>query len=111
MVNLLKYRDVAEYLDETRACSGRDAYKTYSMTALRKIREVGGQPVWMGKVAGCVIVPDGEDWDDVLLVRYPSVEAFRKMLADPEYRKATLHRTAALEDARLIATLETDFAQ
>lgn len=108
MVNLLKFRETAKYRDETKPCSGRDAYKIYSLTAIKKVREVGGQPIWMGNVTGCVIAPDGEDWDDVLLVRYPSISAFKAMLADPEYQKCTFHRTAALENARLIATLETD---
>ena len=42
--------------------------------------------------------------DELLLVRYPSKAAFLSMLADPEYRAATEHRTAALADSRLIAT-------
>jgi hypothetical protein len=36
------------------------------------------------------------------------IAAFQKMLADSEYQKATYHRSAALDDARLVATLETD---
>jgi uncharacterized protein (DUF1330 family) len=111
MVNLLKFKEVASYRDETKPCSGREAYRTYSLTAIKKVKEVGGQPIWMGNVAGCVIAPDGEDWDDVLLVKYPCIGAFRKMLADPEYQKCTFHRTAALDNARLIATLEADVAE
>ena len=38
------------------------------------------------------------------VVRTPSKAAFLSMLADPEYRAATEHRTAALADSRLIAT-------
>jgi uncharacterized protein (DUF1330 family) len=110
MVNLLKYKVAAEYRDGTTPCSGREAYKIYSATAIKKVREAGGEPIWMGSVAACVIAPQGEDWDDVLLVRYPSISAFKKMLADPEYRKATFHRTAALENARLVATLAAGIA-
>ena len=57
-------------------------------------------------VQGVVIAPEGEKWDDVLLVRYPSKQAFASMLADPEYREATQHRTAALQEARLVAMQE-----
>lgn len=110
MVNLLKFREKAGYRDERNSCSGREAYKTYSLTALTKVREVGGQPIWMGNVAACVIAPEGEDWDEVLLVKYPSIGAFRQMLADPEYQACTFHHTAALENARLIATLESGMA-
>ncbi len=48
----------------------------------------------------------GDRWEEVLLVRYPSKEAFASMLADPEYREATRHRTAALHEARLVAMEE-----
>lgn len=107
MVNLLKFREVADYQDEAARCSGREAYRTYSQTTIRKIKEVGGQLVWRGAAAASVIAPEGEEWDDVLLVKYPSIGAFKKMLADPEYQQCTHHRTAALENARLIATLES----
>ena len=39
-----------------------------------------------------------------MLVRYPSTTAFLSMLADPEYQAATVHRSAALADSRLIGT-------
>ncbi len=110
MVNLLKFRDMASYRDATSPCSGREAYQLYSRTAFRKVTEIGGQAIWRGNAAGCLIAPDGEEWDEVLLVRYPSIGAFREMLADPEYRQCTFHRTAALVDARLIATLESGVA-
>jgi uncharacterized protein (DUF1330 family) len=39
-----------------------------------------------------------------VLVEYPSVDAFRTMVADPAYAAVSIHRTAALDDSRLIAT-------
>ena len=63
--------------------------------------------VWKGKALAGVIAPEGEQWDDVLLVRYPSKDAFAAMLADPEYKEATRHRTAALREARLVAMQES----
>ena len=56
----------------------------------------------MANARVALIAPEQEHWDEVLLVRYPSPEAFLAMLADPEYRAATIHRTAALADSRLI---------
>jgi uncharacterized protein (DUF1330 family) len=106
MVNLLKFREDADYGDASISCTGREAYQTYSKTALRKVREVGGEPIWLGNVSGCLIAPDGEEWDQVLLVRYPSINAFKKMLKMPDYQESTVHRTAALIDSRLIATVE-----
>jgi hypothetical protein len=40
------------------------------------------------------------------LVKYPSVDAFMTILKMPDYLAATVHREAALEDSRLIATIE-----
>ena len=57
----------------------------------------------MANVQLALIAPEHEDWDELLLVHYPSPEAFLEMLADPDYQAATIHRTAALADSRLIA--------
>ena len=51
-----------------------------------------------------VIAPEGETWDEVLLVQYPFGQAFLNMVQMPDYQAATVHRTAALADSRLIAT-------
>jgi len=105
MINLLKFRDKARYPDGTISCSGREAYQAYAKIAAKTLAEIGGELFWRGPVHGCLIAPDGEAWDEALLIKYPSIEAFKKMLAMPEYQKGTVHRSAALEDSRLIATL------
>jgi uncharacterized protein (DUF1330 family) len=109
MLNLLRFRDQAVYPDGHGAepCTGAEAYHRYSQTAIRKITEVGGQPIWAGNVQGSVIAPPGEEWDEVLLVEYPSIGAFMDMIRQPDYQEAAVHRTAALEDARLICTVQT----
>ncbi len=106
MLNLLRYRDAAAYPDDSghSPCSGREAYKRYSRTALSKVQNVGGRVELMALAKAMLIAPAEEQWDEVLLVRYPSREAFLSMLADPEYQAATVHRTAALADSRLIGT-------
>jgi uncharacterized protein (DUF1330 family) len=106
MLNLLRYRDQAAYpADSGHApCTGREAYRRYAEVALQKIRELGGEPVLMAPVLARVIAPAGEEWDDLLLVRYPTLGALLSMIAMPDYRAATVHRLAALEDARLFVT-------
>ncbi|WLQ12928.1 DUF1330 domain-containing protein [Hahella aquimaris] len=106
MLNLLKFHDIAAYADASVRCSGREAYATYSQTALQTVREVGGELLWMGRAQASVIAPAGEKWDEVLLVRYPSIQAFHRMLSMPDYQACVIHRTAALADSRLIATTE-----
>ncbi|NMZ67650.1 Uncharacterized conserved protein, DUF1330 family [Pseudomonas peli] len=106
MLNLLRFQAQASYSSGSShiPCSGREAYARYSQTALRKVRGVGGEVQVMAAAQAALIAPEGEQWDELLLVRYPSKAAFLSMLADPEYRAATEHRTAALADSRLIAT-------
>lgn len=107
MLNLLRYREAADYSATSghSPCSGREAYKRYSRVALNKVQGVGGSVELMAQAQMALIAPDDEQWDDLLLVRYPSKAAFLGMLADPDYRAATVHRTAALADSRLIACL------
>ncbi len=103
MLNLLRFRETAKYDDAAQAsCSGRDAYKRYSQASLQTVAAVGGAVIFSGRAHAALIGPSAEVWHQVFLVRYPSVEAFLSMLAMPEYRAAVKHRTAALEDSRLI---------
>jgi uncharacterized protein (DUF1330 family) len=108
MLNLLRFRPQASYATTSNhaPCSGREAYARYSQTALRKVRGVGGEVQLMAAAQAALIAPADEQWDELLLVRYPSKAAFLSMLTDPEYRTATEHRTAALADSRLIATTQ-----
>ncbi|MFT4571264.1 MAG: hypothetical protein ACI8TX_001719 [Hyphomicrobiaceae bacterium] len=108
MLNLLRYREQAVYPDgfDAEPCTGRQAYQRYGEVAVERIATVGGEIVWMGTAKASVIAPEGEDWDDVVLVRYPSRSAFLEMIAQPEYLAAAPHRTASLDDSRLIATAQ-----
>ena len=109
MINLLRYRDRAAYPPDADAepCSGREAYQRYGMRVMPMVAEVGGHMVWMGNVKQTFIGPDGEHWDDAVLVHYPSRTAFLAMVTRPDYERASVHRTAALADSRLIATQQT----
>jgi uncharacterized protein (DUF1330 family) len=106
MLNLLRFREQAAYVDPAEACSGREAYKRYSRGSIRTINAVGGSVVFSGSTAQALIGPPGELWHQIFLVRYPSVAAFESMLAMPEYQAIVRHRTAALEDSRLVPIIE-----
>lgn len=111
MLNMLKFREKAEYKAEYLAAhpeaanrSGREAYEIYSKYSTPFMFAVGGQLVWMGDVASTLIGPGpGEEgWDRIFLVYYPSRDALKKMLTNPAYQATGFHRDAALEDSRLI---------
>ena len=52
------------------------------------------------------VIGDGAcpGWDAILIVEYPSPQAFLDMIADPEYLVVHEHRAAALQHGDLIAT-------
>jgi len=60
--------------------------------------------VYRGRVQSSLIAPEGEEWDTAVLVEYPSRQVLLNMLASEEYRAIVPHRTAAVQDSRLIAT-------
>jgi uncharacterized protein (DUF1330 family) len=106
MINLLRYRERAAYPEGSgfEPCSGREAYARYGEAVREHLDAVGGRPIWLGSVVGTVIAPEGETWDDAILVEYPSRKAFLEMVARPAYQAIAVHRSAALADSRLIAT-------
>lgn len=106
MINLLRYRERASYCEgfDAEPCSGREAYQRYGAVATQRVASVGGRLIWLGSAQHTVIGPEAERWDDAVLVEYPSRKAFLTMVSQPEYQAAVPHRSAALEDSRLIAT-------
>lgn len=108
MLNLLRFREKAEYPDQVSDLTGRQAYALYIEQATRHVHAIGGEVVMQGKAHAAIIAPEGEQWDEVLLVRYPSIEKFVAMVMNPDYQSFTVHRTAGLADARLIATVVTE---
>ena len=106
MLNMLRFRKMAEYPDERPKISGREAYAKYSAEAAKHVAKVGGSLVWFGEAQGSVIGPPDEHWDHIFLVRYPSIEKFIEMISSASYRAIVVHRSSALKDSRLIATVE-----
>jgi uncharacterized protein (DUF1330 family) len=107
MLNLNHYRERAVYeVDppggEDRDVSGREAYARYSAVAFRTLQRVGGGLVWHAQAPGLVIGDEANRCDEVLAVRYPSVQAFLELALDPEIMVALAHRSAGLERATII---------
>jgi uncharacterized protein (DUF1330 family) len=106
MLNLLKYREYADYPEagDTQSVTGREAYERYRRGVVPILQNIGARMLWMGQAHASLIAPESETWDDAFLVHYPSKEAFLRMIASREYKDIVMHRMAALEDSRLIAT-------
>jgi uncharacterized protein (DUF1330 family) len=106
MLNLLLYREVAEYPEghehHGKGWSGREAYKEYGRTSGPIFARVGGTILWRGRFETMVTGPDGERWHNGFVAQYPNAGAFFEMIKDPEYQLAVVNRTAALVDSRLV---------
>ena len=100
MLNLLAFRDMATDGKRT----GRQAYSDYSEAVAPLLAAAGGRVQWFADAHHALIAPPGEAWDEVLLVEYPSRDAFVGMIQSAAYSAIVHHRTAALRDSRLIAT-------
>ncbi len=110
MINLLKFRDVADYGDlpdpagDDGPSTGAEAYALYGSLAFPQVEAVGGTQFYGAAVHQTVIGPDDEDWDMVVIVEYAKRASFLEMVATPAYQACAHHRTAALENSRLIMT-------
>jgi len=105
MLNMLRFREKAQYDGQESELSGRDAYGLYGKQARAYLAKTNAEVVIMGPAHGTVIGPEDEHWDVVMFVRYPSIAAFVAMANDPEYAEIAKHREAALADSRLIPVL------
>lgn len=97
MVNLLKFKEKAEYSDGSEPeLSGRDAYLRYGAAVLDCLRAVGGKTIFSSAVTELLLGEVDELWDMVALAEYPSREAMRTMVASPAYQAIEKHRIAGL---------------
>ena len=111
MLNLIRFRKIADYsatpeLVPKAPISGEQAYQLYIEHTLPFLTESGGEILFMGEGGAFLIGPTNENWDAVLLVRQNSVNSFLAFESNQEYMKGIGHRTAALEDSRLLPMVE-----
>jgi uncharacterized protein (DUF1330 family) len=99
MLNLLKFKARAD----SGEASGEEAYRSYGDTAVAMIEERGGSVIWAGRADQILIGDPAQDWDQVLLVQYPSRAAFLDMITQPSYQEAHAHRESGLERTVVVA--------
>lgn len=106
MVNLLKFKDKAEYEDgRATELTGREAYALYGQAVSELLVKHGGGPVFGGRVTHLTIGVVEDLWDQVAIATYPSRAAMMEMIMSPEYRECSVHRTAGLEGQLNIETV------
>ena len=111
MLNLLRFREIADYsahpeLAPPAPISGAAAFDRYVAHTLPYLRDSGGELLFLGAGGEFLIGPAGERWDRAALVRQSSVQAFMAFASHAGYLAGLGHRTAALEDSRLLPLTE-----
>jgi uncharacterized protein (DUF1330 family) len=104
MVNLMRFRERSLDGDG----SGWDAYLRYSALTVPMIKARGGTLLWTGNARAVALGNEnGNQWDYVALVYYPSVAAFIDMMTSEDYEnRSDPHRRNGCAEHVIIATTE-----
>lgn len=107
MLNLLRFRTTADYsatpeFAPQSPITGEAAYRLYMQHTLPHLERSGGKLLFYGRGGPFLVGPPEEHWDAVMLVQQESTEAFMAFSSNHEYLLGIGHRTAALEDSRLL---------
>ncbi len=111
MLNLLRFREGADYsatpaLAPPAPISGAQAFQRYIDHTLPHLAASGGELKFLGAGGSWFIGPDAERWDMAMMVRQHSLDAFMAFPANQAYLAGMGHRTAAIEDSRLLPLVE-----
>jgi uncharacterized protein (DUF1330 family) len=77
MLNLLRFH----------ADGSRERYADYLAAAGPLVARYGAEIVTVGDDLPALSAENGQAWDAMALVRYPSRQAFARMVRDPDYRE------------------------
>ncbi len=106
MVNLLKFKERAEYDDgrET-SLTGREAYMIYGRAVSELLVKFGGRAVFVGDVTYLSLGRVEELWDEIAIAMYPDRAAMVRMSMSEEWRAIAVHRSAGLKGQLNIETI------
>ncbi len=113
MLNLIRYREMADYskapeLAPKEPITGEAAYRIYMEHTAPYLEKSGGKLLFLGRGGNFLIGPVAERWDAAMLVEQSSAAAFMAFASNPEYLAGVGHRTAALEDSRILPLEEVN---
>ena len=106
MVNLLKFKDKAEYEDGRQTdLTGYEAYQLYGRAVSKIIQDYGGEIQFAADVTFLALGQVEDLWDEVAIAKYPNRGALLAMASSDEWRAASVHRTAGLAGQLNIETV------
>lgn len=101
MLNMIKFRDEKIYFEQ------------YIPAFNRVVQQLGIEGVTVklvSEVVSNIIADEGEQWDEIVLVEYPSAEAFKTIAqSDVYHRIANPLREAGTAELKLFMTRKIDF--
>ena len=97
MLNLLKFKDKAEYEDDSETdLTGAQAYARYGAEVSKILIKLGGGGMFNAKVERLMLGEVEDLWDMVAIAMYPSRQAMIDMMQSEEYQAIHHHRDAGL---------------
>ena len=97
MVNLLKFKEKAEYEDgRDTDLTGREAYALYEEGVKKLLQDIGGGIGFEGDVERLALGEVEELWDVVALAVWPSRGAMFEVMQSPDMQAISVHRSAGL---------------
>jgi hypothetical protein len=111
MLNLLRFREEADYAAfperaPSQPISGRDAYDRYVRHTIPFREESGGSVSVFATGGHYFVGPTEERWDLAMLISQASLADFFAFASNTAYLAGIGHRTAALEDSRLLPLVD-----
>ncbi|MBE9583471.1 DUF1330 domain-containing protein [Mucilaginibacter sp. JRF] len=101
MLNMVKFKDKQIY------------YEQYIPAFGQVVQQLGIEGVsvkLVSKVVANIVADEGDDWDEIVLVEYPSAEAFKTIAQSEVYHQiANPLREAATAELKLLMTRKIDF--
>ncbi len=95
MVNLMKYRDVADYRDGSgTTISGREADDRYA--PVESLRAIGAEVVLVADVDQQLLGSEPL-WDRVAIAKYPTRRSFIEMQSRPDFKVKHVHKDAGMD--------------
>jgi uncharacterized protein (DUF1330 family) len=106
MINLLKFKEKAEYADGRETdLSGYDAYQIYAKAVSKLLPKFGGRGFFAGDVTFLALGQVEDLWDEVAIAIYPRRADLFRMSTSKEWQEMAVHRAAGLAGQLNIETV------
>lgn len=106
MVNLLKFKDKAEYADGRETdLTGRQAYQLYGAGVAGLLPDFGGRIFFVADTTFLSLGQVEDLWDEVAIAAYPDRASLLRMSQSQEWQDLAVHRAAGLKGQLNIETV------